>query len=128
MATLTKIPRAKKLEAEATRKLMLWTRRKLGFTYRDVGVLIGTTSRTAQRWTDPKSHAVPGPKHRARVEELRELRRLLDLVFETPAAGEAWLRREVPLLDGRRPIDLIRRGEIGAVTSVLAGLYTGTFA
>jgi uncharacterized protein (DUF2384 family) len=128
MATLIRTSPARKLEAAATRKLVQWTRSTLGFTYREVGVLFGATPRTAQRWTDPKTHAMPSPTHRVRLDEVRELRRLLEQVFATPKDAQVWLRRAVPLLQGRRPIDLIQRGHVDEVNRVLAGLYSGTFA
>jgi uncharacterized protein (DUF2384 family) len=128
MAAHAKTPLSRKLEAAQTRRLVRWTREELGFTYHEVGTLVGTTTRTAQRWSDPASTIVPGPKHRPRLDAVRELQRLLGLVFATARQRQGWLRGPVPLLDGRRPIDLIRQGNLDEVTQVLAGLHAGSFA
>jgi hypothetical protein len=105
-----------------------WARRTLGLTYREIGALAGATTRTVQRWGDPDEPTVPSPGHRPTLDHLREMRRLLDAAFPDADALAAWVHREVPLLEGRRPIDLIRRGELEPVLGVLAGAYAGAFA
>ena len=54
--------------------------------------------------------------HRARLHQLREVQRLLGVVFPQPEDGRDWLFSAVPALHGQRPIDLIRSGDIAAVT------------
>lgn len=118
---------AKRLEARSTAEIVQWIREFLGLTYKQVGQITGTTTRTAQRWGNPSELSVPAEPHRARLQQLREVQRLLGVVFADPSAGHDWLFSAVPALHGQRPIDLIRGGEVAAVTGILAGLHAGTF-
>lgn len=119
---------ARKLEAEATADLIAWARRVLGLTYRELAVFTGATLRTAQRWGDAAALTRPSPEHRPHLDALRELHRLLGRTFADPVAAATWLHREVPLLDGARPIDRIRAGDVDGVVEVLAGAHAGAFA
>ena len=118
---------ARRLESTAVATLVAWLRQSLGLTYREIGALAGATTRTAQRWGDPDDVTVPSPDHRPTLDHLRELRRLLVATFPDDQTVLTWMHREVPLLDGRRPIDLVRRGEIEPVLGVLASVYAGAF-
>lgn len=119
----------KRLEAQSVAEIIGWARDALGLTYREVGEIAGATTRTAQRWGDADNLTVPSGEHRAKIEELRDLKRLLTLSFpDDEAAALAWLHRSVPALQRRRPIDLIRHGEVDAVVGVLAGAYAGAYA
>src|SRR5437868_4530861 len=105
----TTLPKpTRRLEAQAIAELMTWAREALGFTYREIGVLTGATTRTAQRWGDAEDLTRPSAAHRPRLEQLRELKRLLARTFPNDAVALTWLHREVPLLAGTRPIDRIR--------------------
>jgi uncharacterized protein (DUF2384 family) len=64
---------------------------------------------------------------RDRLEALRQISYLLEEVFADQEEGLRWLYTPVPLLQGRRPIDLMRKGELDEVLSVLAGQYSGAF-
>jgi uncharacterized protein (DUF2384 family) len=119
---------ARRLEAQSTSELVAWVRKYLGLTYKQVGSLTGATTRTAQRWGNPDELTVPAGDHRLKVEQLRDLKRLLASTFPDGDVALQWLHREVPLLDGRRPIDLIKRGDLDPVVEVLAGAHAGAFA
>lgn len=115
------------MESAAVADIVAWARRILGFSYREIGALAGATPRTAQRWGNPDDPTVPRPAHRQALDHLREMRRLLAGTFRDDQTVVAWVQRAVPLLDGRRPIDFIRCGEIEPVLHVLAGAYAGAF-
>lgn len=119
---------ARRLEARSVAEIIDWARTALGLTYRDLGTLAGATTRTAQRWGDARDLTVPSGEHRAKIEQLRDLKRLLASTFSNEDVALEWLHREVPLLAHRRPIDLIRRGELEPVVEVLAGAHAGAFA
>ena len=121
-------PAARRLEAKSTAELISWIRKSLGLTYSELGSLVGATTRTAQRWGDARDLTVPSGERRAKLEQLREFKRLLASTFPNEAVALKWLHREVPLLQGHRPIDLIRRGELRRVIEVLAGAHAGAFA
>jgi uncharacterized protein (DUF2384 family) len=118
---------ARRLEAESTAELVSWMRSYLGLTYKQVGTLAGATTRTAQRWGKADELTVPSGDHRVKVEQLRDLKRLLVSTFPDEQVALKWLHREVPLLGGRRPIDLIKRGNLDPVVEVLAGAHAGVF-
>jgi uncharacterized protein (DUF2384 family) len=124
---MTALP-TRRLEARSIAELVGWIRAYLGLTYSELGSLAGATTRTAQRWGDPRELTIPSGEHRARLEQLRELKRLLSSSFPDETVALEWLHREVPLLQGHRPIDLVRRGELHRVIEVLAGAYAGAFA
>jgi uncharacterized protein (DUF2384 family) len=62
------------------------------------------------------------------MDKIREIEHLLAEVFEDREAALEWLYSPVPILQKKRGIDLIRRGELDEVRSVLAGLHSGAFA
>jgi len=119
---------ARRLEAESTAELVSWMREYLGLTYKQVGILAGATTRTAQRWGNADELTVPSGDHRVKVEQLRDLKRLLVSTFPDEQVALRWLHREVALLGGRRPIDLIKRGDLDPVVEVLEGAHAGAFA
>jgi uncharacterized protein (DUF2384 family) len=121
-------PAARRLEAKSTAELVAWIRSFLGLTYSELGLLAGATTRTAQRWGGAKELTLPSGEHRAKLEQLRELKRLLGSTFPNETVALEWLHRDVPLLQGHRPIDLVRRGELRPVIEVLAGAHAGAFA
>jgi uncharacterized protein (DUF2384 family) len=122
------VPAARRLEAQSTAELVGWIRAYLGLTYSQLGSLTGATTRTAQRWGDPRELTVPSGERRAKLEQLREFKRLLASTFPSDKVALEWLHRDVPLLQGRRPIELVRRGELRPILEVLAGAHAGAFA
>ncbi len=118
---------ARRLEAESTAELIRWMREYLGLTHKQVGTLAGATTRTAQRWADADALTVPSGDRRVKVEQVRDLKRLLASTFPDEQVALQWLHREVPLLGGRRPIDLIKRGDLDPVVEALAGAHAGAF-
>ena len=119
---------ARRLEAQSTAELVGWIRTYLGLRYSELGSLAGATTRTAQRWGDARDFTVPSGEHRAKIEQLRELKRLLASTFPDENVALEWLHREVPLLQGQRPISLIRHGQLRPIIEVLAGAHAGAFA
>jgi uncharacterized protein (DUF2384 family) len=122
------VPAVRRLEAKSTAELVAWIRAYLGLTYSELGTLTGATTRTAQRWGDARALTLPSGRHRTKLEQLRELKRLVTTTFPSERAALEWLQREVPLLKGHRPIDLIRQGKLRPVVEVLAGAHAGAFA
>lgn len=115
-------------EAEAVRGLVRWARAELGLTFADLSRVTGASLRTVQRWESPTNAGAPRPRHAARLAELRDLRRLLALTFLAPGESAAWMFAEVPALQGRRPVDLVRHGDLAQVVGVLAAVQSGTFS
>ncbi len=116
---------AQRLERKATRKTIEDARRRFGLNYVELSSALQVDRHTLLRYR--KETSTPLPRVRKRMERLREISQLLDEVFGTPEARTAWLHGSVPMLRGRRPIDLMGQGELDDVLSVLAGLHSGTF-
>lgn len=114
-----------RLERETARKTIEEARESFGLNYEDLASALDVTRRMLLRYRKEKN--TPSPKVRDRLEALRQISYLLDEVFETREDGLTWLYTPVPLLKGRRPIDLMRKGELDEVISVLAGQYSGAF-
>lgn len=95
----------------------------LGLNYVDLAGALGVDRRSVLRYRNLMT--VPSRRVQMRLERVRQIGHLLEEVFEGQEAQLQWLHSGVPLLAGRRPIDLLRRGELDEVLSVLAGLYSG---
>ena len=114
-----------RLERETARKTIENAHEAFGLNYMELASVLGVDRRTLIRYR--KERSTPSPSVRERMDRLREISHLLDELFETSEAGRVWLYRAVPILGGHRQIDLMRRGELDDVLSVLAGLYSGAF-
>jgi putative toxin-antitoxin system antitoxin component (TIGR02293 family) len=112
-----------RLERETARKTIEDARESFGLNYGDLASALDVTRRMLLRYRKEKN--TPSPKVRDRLEALRQISHLLDEVFTNREDALRWLYNPVPLLQGRRPIDLMRKGELDEVLSVLAGHYSG---
>ena len=112
------------LERETARKTIERARTSFGLKYVDLASALDIDRRTLLRYR--KSMSTPVPDVRDRLEALRQISYLIDKLFVDRNEGLAWLYEAVPLLQGRRPIDLMRKGELNEILSILAGLYSGS--
>lgn len=113
------------MEMRATEETIDWAHDELGLNYREIGAALQAHERTVLRWKARQSLA--SPRHRRRMEDLRELRHLLREVFRDEDAANTWLRSSVPALKGRTPISYIRAGRVGRVLEILATFQAGAF-
>lgn len=113
-------------ELKATEATVEWAHDSLGLSYGEISELLGATRRTVSRWRSREF--APSPRHREGIEKLRVLRHLLESVFEDEETAAAWLYGSVPMLEGRSPIGLLRRGDMDPVIETLAGLESGAYA
>jgi putative toxin-antitoxin system antitoxin component (TIGR02293 family) len=114
-----------RLERETARKTIEESRESFGLNYGDIASALDVTRRMLLRYRKEKN--TPSPKVRDRLEALRQISHLLDEVFTDREDALQWLYTPVPLLQGRRPIDLMRKGKLDEVLSVLAGHHSGAF-
>ncbi len=114
-----------RLERKTARKTIEEAKDSFGLNYEDIASALDVTRRMLLRYRKEKN--TPSPKVRDRLENLRQISYLLDEVFTSREDGLRWLYTPVPLLQGRRPIDLMRKGKLDEVLSVLAGHYSGAF-
>lgn len=104
---------------------LYWAHERLGLTYAQIGVILGTSERTVRRWQGGVGG--PGPRRTARFDELRTLRDVLHAVFPDEESGDEWLQAPSPMLHGRTPISELRRGRVSRIVGVLATLESGAF-
>ena len=113
------------LEKESAANAIRRATEDFGLNFSEVASALGVHRQTVFRYRKQKS--VPSAKVQDRLAKIRELFFLLDEVFLDRDAQLEWLYGPVPMLRGRRPIDLIRKGELDEIVSVLAGLQSGAF-
>lgn len=91
----------------------------------DIAAALQVDRRTVQRYSSGASY--PTRRVRNSIADLRELAILLDEIFADDADALRWLNKSVPVLKGRRPIDLIQRGKLAEVVTVLNTYHSGAF-
>lgn len=114
---------AEHLEKKTARETVEDAQQSFGLKYVELATTLGVTSRSLLRYRNLVS--VPSRPVQAKLEKVRQIGHLLNEVFDGQNAQMEWLYSLVPLLRGRRPIDLIKQGELNEVLSILAGLYSG---
>lgn len=114
---------AEELDKKSARETVEEAQQSFGLKYVELASALGVTSRSLLRYRNLVS--VPSRAVQARLEKLRQISHLMVVIFDGRDAQMQWLYSTVPMLQGRRPIDLIRRGELDEVLGVLAGLYSG---
>jgi transcriptional regulator with XRE-family HTH domain len=94
----------------------------LGLTYRQLAAAIGADESTLHRWRSGESE--PRSIFLSRMDALHEFQQeLLDVV--APGKAREWLRTSVPVLEGRRPVDLLEEARIETLTRLLMRMNTG---
>jgi uncharacterized protein (DUF2384 family) len=102
-----------------------WMKESLELTNREIGMVLGTSSRTVIRWSNQAS--CPTPVHREHLEDIAVLRQLLSDSFQSKEAMHAWLGSPIPALKGRTPLSAILCGDLDAVIGLLGTLLAGAF-
>jgi len=77
-------------EVRAASETLDWARKQLGLEWTEVASAVGADRRTIYRWRHGLS--APSPDHRDRIEDVRELRFLLETMFPDTEARVEWLR------------------------------------
>ena len=97
--------------------------RKRGVTERDIAALV-IKPRTLSHRRAQRSRLTVEESDRA--VRLARVRALAEETFGDPRKADVWLHRELSVLDGRRPIDLVRT-QVGArmVEDLLASIAWG---
>ena len=112
-------------ERKDARRAVAEIQKNLGLNSGELARLLDVDRRTILRYRNETS--APSEQVRERIQALRDLIYLLDQVFPTKEAAQDWLYSPVPSLRARRPIDLLRAGNLEEVVSELAGLDGGVF-
>jgi transcriptional regulator with XRE-family HTH domain len=98
--------------------------RHSGISGREVAQLLDTTPQTVSRWRT--GHSSPQPRH---LDQLLTLEWLVAQLATYYASDEAklWLFSRHPLLDGRRPADLIAEGHTDEVLRLIDQLDSAAY-
>jgi hypothetical protein len=99
---------ARRWEAAALTELVTWARQSLGLGFREIRAVM-RLPRVLRIDGNPVELTVPSPVHRSTLDSFQEIRRLLATTFVDADDAASWPHREVPLLGGRRLIELIQR-------------------
>lgn len=103
-----------------------WSHDVLQLTWEEVAEILGTSSRTLQRWREQGS--TPLRENAERVEKLDELRFWLEAVFEGDwEKARIWLHTRVMDLRGKTPMEAIRQRRLDKVIEFLATAHEGAF-
>lgn len=94
----------------------------LGLTLKQVAQAVNADESTLHRW---RTGSTPSPVFVSRLEALDELVGEMRKTFRDREAARAWLRREVPSLDGRTPMEVILSGGAEKLTGMLLALNMG---
>lgn len=113
------------IEKAATSEAISWAHSELALGIREIGMVVEADERTVRRWKGRE--VVPRGHHREKIEQIRELRHLLEEVFENKAEAREWLLSSVRAFRGRTPISLLRQGKIDSVITVLATVESGAY-
>lgn len=93
-----------------------------GVTQADVAATTGVSDRAVRGWRESTIR----PERYDRLAELRDLVLLLAESL-TPRGVSQWLHARNRLLDGRRPLDLIRDGEFAPVREAAGAFIEGSY-
>ncbi len=85
---------------------------------------LNTTTRTVMRWK--KEEVKPSIPHRESLEKIAYIDRKLRQVLK-PKAIERWLHAYNDSLGGKRPLDLLARGQYDKLLSAISQLEEGVF-
>jgi putative toxin-antitoxin system antitoxin component (TIGR02293 family) len=113
------------LERQAARQTLDGVMDNFQLDNADLAAALQVDRRTIQRYRNEDT--LPTRKVRERLARLREISILLEEVFRTSEGAITWLYTPVPLLEGRRPIDLMRRGKLDEVITALETYQSGAF-
>jgi transcriptional regulator with XRE-family HTH domain len=100
-------------------------KQRVGLSERDVALVTGAQDRTVRRWLE--GSASPRVDSAARIDSVRALVMVLGEMLDPPGIT-AWLRNRNPLLDFRRPLEVLKTDQgFDEVLGAAQELVSGTF-
>jgi uncharacterized protein (DUF2384 family) len=93
-----------------------WAQEKLELTDEEVGQAVGVSRKTVQRWKE---------RERKHLEQLNQLRYLLQTSFRNMDAAQRWMHSPLPALQGRTPHFALVEGDVEALVKILGTLAAG---
>jgi uncharacterized protein (DUF2384 family) len=102
-----------------------YLRDEVGLSEADIARATGAARSTARAWL--ARTRLPSGDRAERLIELSALAERLGRLVEPGYVG-VWLRRPVPALGERKPIDVIASGEYMVVADLISGLESNSFS
>ncbi len=96
----------------------------IGVTSREMAQLLATTPETVSRWRAGKTQ--PQPRLRDRLLQLGWLANELGELY-LPEEARLWIFSPHKMIEGKRPADRIRAGDIESVLRIIAQLSDGAY-
>jgi hypothetical protein len=90
--------------------------KSIGLSRFDIAQMLDATPGIVEAWLT--GEMTPGPRSREKLDELLLVMEGL-FVKMTPRAANEWLNSPSPALDYYEPLDLLRRGDLHSVMSVI---------
>jgi len=109
-------------QSGASYSLVVGRIRDAGVTSAELANIVGVGERQVQHWAAGSSK--PAMNTRERLIDLFYVVDQLEEVYR-PEGVEIWIHSRNKVLDGARPIDLLRRGEFGPVIDAVESLTHG---
>jgi hypothetical protein len=100
-----------------------WAHDALGLTYEQIGEILEVSGRTLRRWRRHQHR--PRALQQEIIDDLGELRHVLDETFPQPENLIEWLHSSSRLLRGRTPMSFLRAGRVTLLVDALATLEAG---
>lgn len=108
--------------AGASYALVVERIRDVGVSSAELAEIVGVGERQVQHWAAGSSR--PSAGTREHLVDLYYVVNQLEQVYR-PEGVEIWLHSRNKLLDGRRPIEVLRQGEFGVVIDAVESLSHG---
>jgi transcriptional regulator with XRE-family HTH domain len=98
---------------------------ELDLTIEETARVLGVDRKTIMRWL--KGESTPSLEHRKLLEQLNQIRYLMDNSFRSHEARQRWLHAPAPGLKGKTPYAALTDGTLDAVFRLLGTLAAGAF-
>jgi hypothetical protein len=123
--TTTSPPAAAALNEVSDPKATLdYLRTHVGLSVRELAQVLGADERTVRRWTMPSEQSALQQRFAERIDDLRDLVRLLGSTLPGEQTGR-WLRARNHVLKGGRPLELLADGQYERVRDAAEAFVDG---
>ena|ERR1019366_93713 len=100
-------------------------RSELELTIEETARVLGVDRKTIMRWL--KGQSAPSSEHRKQLEQLNQIRYLMDNSFRSHEARQRWLHAPAPGLKGKTPYAALTEGNLNEIFRLLGTLAAGAF-
>lgn len=113
------------LVASFVEQTVQWAQTELELSVQEIAQAIGADRKSIKRWRN--GLGAPSPIHRRQLEQLNQIRYLIENSFRSSEARQRWLHTSSPHLKGKTPYATLTEGHIDEVFKILGTLATGAF-